>query len=78
MLKRYVVLLVIGFGLTFCENTIFDLAKAGDLKAVKEKIETDGFDLKATGEYGTTVLHYAAEFGTLEMVDYLNKIIATK
>ena len=29
MLKRYVVLLVIGFGLTFCEDTIFDLAKAG-------------------------------------------------
>ena len=72
MLKRYVVLLVIGFGLTFCEDTIFDLAKAGDLTAVKEKIKSDGFDPKEKRGWGDrTVLHYAAESGSIEMVTYL-------
>ena len=69
MLKRYILLLVIGFGLTFCEDTIFDLAEAGDLTAVKEKIKSDGFP-KDTA-YGRTILHYAAESGNLKLVQYL-------
>ena len=71
MLRRYVVLLVIGFGLTFCEDTIFDLAKAGDLKAVKEKIKSEGFDPEATDLDGYTVIHYAAYSASLDMVKYL-------
>ena len=73
MLKRYVVLLVIGLGLTFCEDTIFDLAGAGDLTAVKEKIKSDGFDPNATGFSKETVLHYAALSGNLKLVQYLVK-----
>ena len=69
MLKRYVVLLVIGFGLTFCEDTIFDLAKAGDLEAVKEKIKSDGFDPNTTrGVFKNTVLQLAAQSGSLDVV----------
>ena len=71
MLKRYILLLVIGFGLTFCEDTIFDLAKAGDLKAVKEKIKSDGFDPNAKDEEGMIALHFAAGSGSLELVKYL-------
>ena len=74
MLTRYVVLLVIGFGLTFCEDTIFDLAKEGDLEAVKEKIENGSADSNATDEDGRTVLQIAVSSGSLDVVKYLVEI----
>ena len=42
------------------EGHIYDLARAGNLDAVKEKIESDGFDPKDKNSYGETLLHYAA------------------
>jgi ankyrin repeat protein len=73
MLKRYVALLVIGFRLTFCEDTIFDPAEAGHLDTVKEKIESDGFDPKDKNSYGEILLFYAARSGSLELVKYCVK-----
>ena len=73
MLTRYVVLLVIGFGLTFCEDTIFDLARAGNLEAVKKKIENGSADPNATDEEGRTVLQIAVSSGSLDVVKYLVK-----
>ena len=53
------------------EGHIFDFARAGNLDSVKEKIESDGFDPKATNEDGVTALHFAVGSDSLEVVKYL-------
>ena len=45
-------------------------AKAGNVKIIKRLVES-GVDVNEKDDNNTTVLHYAARFGSLEMVKYL-------
>lgn len=52
------------------EDLAFEAAKNGKLEALKQ-LHSKGIPLNMKGEYGSTLLHYAASYGHLETVKYL-------
>ena len=56
---------------TTLSQELIDAIKEKNVEKVRAKIAEDGFDPNAQGEHGSTPLHYAARYGTPEMVKAL-------
>jgi ankyrin repeat protein len=49
----------------------FALARDGDVEALRDLIEMDGFDINTVRWSGFTLLHRAAESGHTQLCEYL-------
>lgn len=55
------------------KTTIFDEARSGDRKAIRERLENDEDCSKSEENSGQTILHIAAENGDAELVELLTR-----